>query len=90
MTDIYYLVRKEKDKKLALSFIEDIIQFIDIVAVDKKVIFQALASDFEDAIQNFSAIESGITHIVTRNLKDYQNSHLEIISSMGFVQKYLL
>lgn len=35
VTDLYYITRKEKDKATALSFIEDLIHFVDVISVDK-------------------------------------------------------
>ena len=57
--------------------------------VDENVIDMALNSgwkDFEDAVQNFSAVaDPNITAIITRNTKDFKESSLEIIDSLGFL-----
>ena len=57
--------------------------------VDENVINMALNSgwkDFEDAVQNFSAVaDPNITAIITRNTKDFKESSLEIIDSLGFL-----
>lgn len=87
ITDIYYLIRQAKDKETALTFIEELIQFIKIAGVNHSVILEALKSeisDFEDAVQNSAALHENITHIITRNLKDYKNSNLEIFSPEQF------
>ena len=53
------------------------------------VIDMALKSgwkDFEDAVQNFSAVaDSQVTAIVTRNTKDFKDSTLEIVDSRTFL-----
>ncbi|KPA14124.1 twitching motility protein PilT [Candidatus Magnetomorum sp. HK-1] len=88
VTDLYYIIRKEKGKDIALSFIEDLIQFVDVASVDKNVVINALRSeisDFEDAIQSFSAKQEGITIIITRNEKDFINSGLEILTPETFL-----
>jgi len=41
-------------------------------------------SDFEDAIQEFSAINSGIEVVVTRNAKDSKNSKLHVLEPTQF------
>ncbi len=89
VTDLYYIARKERGKETALSFIEDLIQFMHVISVDKNIIFNALhseISDFEDAIQVCSAIQEGITTIVTRNEKDFINSGLNIQNPKAFLQ----
>lgn len=89
VTDLYYITRKEKGKKTALSFIEDLLQFVNVTSVDKNIIIKALRSemsDFEDAIQAYSAKQEAITTIVTRNEKDFIRSGLDIHSPESFLQ----
>lgn len=89
VTDLYYITRKEKGKETALSFIEDLIQLVDVISVDKNIILDALSSDipdFEDAIQVCSATQDGISTIVTRNEKDFIMSGLNIQSPKKFLQ----
>ena len=89
VTDLYYITRKEKGKATALSFIEELIQFVDVISVGKNIILEALRSDipdFEDAIQVCSANQEEITTIVTRNKKDFIKSGLNIQSPRAFLQ----
>ncbi len=89
ITDLYYITRKAKGKKIALNFIEDLLQFIEIASVDRDVISQALnsaISDFEDAIQESSAKNEDIKVIVTRNEADFKNSDLEIHNPESFLK----
>ena len=88
VTDLYYIIRKEKGKETALLFLEDLIQFVDVASVDKNIIINALrsaVSDFEDAIQVCSAKQEEIKIIVTRNEKDFINSELNILSPKSFL-----
>lgn len=92
ITDLYYITRKAKSKQIALDFIGDLLQFIEIASVDKRVIIQALHSDmpdFEDAVQEGSAKNEGINVIVTRNEVDFKNSDLEIYSPESFLRASL-
>ncbi len=92
ITDLYYITRKAKSKQIALDFIGDLLQFIEIASVDKRVIIQALhsdMSDFEDAVQEGSAKNQGINVIVTRNEVDFKNSDLEIYSPESFLRASL-
>ena len=57
--------------------------------VDHEVIDMALRSgwkDFEDAVQNYAAVaDPEVTAIITRNLKDFQASELEVVDSVDFL-----
>lgn len=58
--------------------------------MDKEVVLGALNSDFkdfEDSLQNFSAIENGeIKIILTRNIKDYKKSNLAIFTPETYLK----
>ena len=58
--------------------------------MDKNAVMNALNSefkDFEDALQNFSAIENGqIKIILTRNLKDFKKSELAILTPETYLK----
>jgi predicted nucleic acid-binding protein len=58
VTDIYYIMRKQKSRDFAFNFLRNLLDIVDIAPVDKKVINGALNSpinDFEDAVQDHSA-----------------------------------
>lgn len=83
VTDIYYIFRKEKGKKIAMKFISNLIEIVDIIGIDKSVIIHALKAnlkDFEDAVQVSAAKSLNIEIIVTRNKSDFLNSGLEILT----------
>lgn len=89
ITDLYYIVRKAKDKETAFNLIKDLLQFVEIASVDKEVILKALQSslvDFEDAIQESSAKKEKINIIVTRNEGDFRNSGLIIHTPRSFLE----
>ena len=44
-------------------------------------------ANFEDALQNFSAVESSLIEIIlTRNLKDYKQSDLSVMSPEIYIK----
>ncbi len=91
ITDIYYILRKYKSKKVTKELITDILDFIETIDVNKEIISNALKSeieDFEDAVQENSAIFSDIELIVTRNKNDFKNSILKIYSPEEFIVKF--
>jgi len=63
-----------------------------VLQMDKHVVETALNSefkDFEDALQNFAAINNGeIELIITRNLKDYARSTIGVLSPESFVKLF--
>lgn len=83
ITDIYYISKKEKGHDVAIEFIGNLIQIVEIIGVDKATIISAIQSklsDFEDAIQESAARANEIEIIVTRNKKDFVNSTLKILT----------
>ena len=74
VTDIYYISRREKGNEIAIEFISNLIEIIDVIGVDKSTIVKALKSnlkDFEDAVQVSAAENYEIEIIVTRNKSDF-------------------
>ena len=67
-----------------------LISITEILVINKDSILQALNSDFkdfEDALQNYSAeINGNISIIITRNLKDYKNSSLSVMSPENYLK----
>ncbi|MBN2355574.1 PIN domain-containing protein [candidate division KSB1 bacterium] len=91
VTDVFYIARKEKGKAQTLELIEDLLNCVEVVSVDKTVILNALRSeltDFEDAVQECAATQAGIDTIITRNESDFKPSNLVILGSEMFVTLY--
>ena len=80
----YYILRKVTSHKKALSLISEIEEYVGIQETNRTILRKALKSsfsDFEDAIQYFSAVQLGkIDIITTRDLKDYKKSELPVLS----------
>jgi hypothetical protein len=45
-------------------------------------------TDFEDALQHYSALRNQCSCIITRNIKDYKKSVITIYSPLEFVSLY--
>lgn len=91
ISDIYYITRRMKGKKIALEFISDLIEVVEIIGVDKNTIIKSLNSnldDFEDAIQLSAASDHGLEAIITRNTSDFFSSVLSIFDPKDFIDKY--
>jgi hypothetical protein len=70
--------------------LKQLLTIIEIVSIEKNAVLDALNSDFkdfEDALQNFSAVENGeIKIILTRNLKDFKKSELAILTPETYLK----
>ena len=88
-TNIYYSLRKVLSHDERISALMQLQEVLHVIPVDAGIINAALCSgwsDFEDAVQNFTAMADGrITGIITRNTKDFQKSHLDIVDSKLFL-----
>lgn len=89
VTDIYYISRKEKGKEIAIEFISNLIEVVDVLGVDKNTIVKAIKSnlkDFEDAVQVSAAEYNEIEIIITRNKSDFLDSGLEILTPKELIE----
>jgi predicted nucleic acid-binding protein len=88
-TTMYYSLRKILTREQRISALSQLREVLKVAQVDAGVINLALTSgwkDFEDAVQYFSAVaDSQITAIITRNVKDFKNSTLEVVDSLAFL-----
>ncbi len=61
-----------------------------VTSADQRIVDQALDADFndyEDALQHFSALTKDIDYIITRNIKDFTNSQVEVFTPHDFLEK---
>ncbi|WZL89228.1 PIN domain-containing protein [Salinimicrobium sp. 3283s] len=88
--NVYYLLSKSAKHEIIIEKIKQLLNIIDIIKMDKEAVLGALNSnfkDFEDALQNFSAIENGeIKIILTRNIKDFKKSKLAILTPETYLK----
>ncbi|MEQ8416863.1 MAG: PIN domain-containing protein [Imperialibacter sp.] len=92
VTDIYYVARKSIGHDTSILFIEDLLDILDVVGIDRSVIKHALQlnfRDFEDAIQSVSAKLNDIDYVITRNISDFTKSEVTAITPDAFLKKLL-
>ena len=86
LKDIYYLVRKfNHSNEKTMDVLRSIVQLFDILDVNNKDAINAIESgnkDFEDALIIESAKRHQIDAIVTRNIADFKNSPIRILSPL--------
>lgn len=89
----YYVIEKSEGHKKAIYLIEQMESMFKTIDLTSLIINNAIKSgfsDFEDAIQFYSALsESKIQAIVTRNVKDFKSKDILILTPEQAI-KYLL
>lgn len=89
--NVYYLLRKLRSKEIAQQSLRKLRLILGIVALTENHIDWALNSsfsDFEDALQNYSAEAYGLEIIITRNVTDYKHSKLIVHTPFSFLKLY--
>ena len=89
ITDIYFLVEKERKHEFALLAIKKIVRMLTVIPVDLEIIKAALMlpmNDFEDAVQTVAAKRYGIETVVTRDKMGYDNSGLKVYLPGEFLE----
>jgi predicted nucleic acid-binding protein len=90
--NVYYLLRRTSKHEKVIERLSQLLTFIDVLQMDREIVLEALNSkfkDFEDALQNFSAVKSGnIDAIITRNVKDFTNSKIGVLTPDNFLKTF--
>jgi predicted nucleic acid-binding protein len=80
----HYLLKKYIDEKKLREVLYNLLDYIQVVPIDIETIKKGLKSkhkDFEDALQMISAYSiDKIDCIVTRNIKDFRDSEIPVLS----------
>lgn len=90
INNIYYIVRKFLGHKKTITVIEELTEMTHIIGTSRNEIIQALRnnfSDFEDSIQYSTALTiKGIETIITRNVRDYKNANIAVITPTNYLK----
>lgn len=88
-SNLYYVLRKFGSHKKVIKSLLELSELVDILKVDSDMVKSALTSDFndfEDSIQNFTSHENKKADcIITRNIKDYKDSSLPVMTPETFL-----
>jgi predicted nucleic acid-binding protein len=89
ITTLHYILKKSISEEKTRLALEHVIDNVSIIPVDINIIKKSLKSshkDFEDAIQIISAQSiNNMDYIVTRDLKDYKNAEINVLSPDDFL-----
>lgn len=90
ISNLYYLLRQTSRHEKVIEKLTQLVSITEVLVIDKDAIIQSLSSkfkDFEDALQNYSAELNGqIDLIVTRNIKDFKNSSLGVMTPENYLK----
>jgi len=90
ISNIYYILRRTSKHEKVIEKLKLLLTITKVLQMDRLVIEKALNSefkDFEDALQNFAAINYGeIEVIITRNVKDFKKSEIGVLTPESFVK----
>jgi predicted nucleic acid-binding protein len=91
LTDIFYIARKHtRSLELAREAVSSTLDTMTICPVNRNVLEAAFASgltDFEDAVQIYSAIAQNLDAIVTRDAKGFVSSTIPVYSVQELLKR---
>ena len=91
LIDIFYMLSERTDATIEKCQ-EIILKLRDVLFIipetDERVLSAARNNsfdDFEDSMQNESALIAGVDYIITRNKKDFKNSTIAVVTPEEFL-----
>ncbi len=89
--NIFYILRKLLGLTNAKNAIKYLRQLVEVSCINEKITDLALNSnfsDFEDALQYFVSKENNIEILLTRNIKDYVEKDIKVLTPKQFLETY--
>lgn len=87
-----YILSKLKSGNEAREILRKFRILVKVLPLNEKIIDLALNdklfSDFKDALHYYSSIENNHNFIITRNLRDYKNSKIPVMTANEFIVSY--
>jgi predicted nucleic acid-binding protein len=85
-----YILLKVKTNDEAKAILRKFKLLADVLPLDAKIVDLALNdtdfTDFEDALQYYTAIENNLDTIITRNLKDFKKSKIPVMTAEQYLK----
>ena len=90
----YYFAEKKHKAKKAKEKIRLLTGHINIAEASASTVHKTLKNksvlDFKDGLEYYAAVESGCSCIVSEDIDDFHFSKIEVITSEGFFEKYIM
>ena len=91
IANTHYILQQKMSASKTKMVLRKLKLIVDIYPLDDKIISLALNddmfTDFEDALQYFTAMEYKQDMIITRNMKDYKKSQLPIHTAKEYLSQ---
>ena len=88
-SNVYYILRRSAGHGKVTEKLMQLLRIINILPMDEKIVLHALHSDFrdfEDALQYQAALKADLIDVIlTRNVRDYRNSEIAVMSPQNFL-----
>jgi len=88
IANCYYIISSNRDEKTALKTISKLRSILTVLPFTDKEIGESLNSsikDFEDGIQYFIALNNNINNLITRNISDYRDLDINVLTPADFL-----
>ena len=89
VANVYYILRKAIGIEKSKETLRKLRLLVKIISVEEREVDLALNSsfsDFEDALQYYTAVKHGMETLLTRNIKDYKERDLIIQTPEQFIK----
>jgi predicted nucleic acid-binding protein len=90
----FYFAEKKYKTAAAKQKVRLLCEHIEIADVSRSAVRSALSdpavNDFEDGLEHYAAIEAHCDCIVTEDTGDFHFSKIEVLSRLGFYEKYMV
>lgn len=86
--NVAYIARKKFPGEAIYTVLATLLEMAEITQMDSDVVKSAVclkAKDFEDAMQYFSAKSAEVDCFVTRNVRDFPFSELQVLTPQEFL-----
>ena len=89
--DIYYITHRhthnDHDTQRVLSTLFGLFELLDTAGMDCRRAISSELTDYEDAMMVETALRCGMDCIVTRNLRDYEKSPVQVYAPSAFLAR---
>ncbi len=88
--NLNYLLTKQFNSVESRRILNNFKVLVNVLAVDKKIMELSLSSkfsDFEDAIQYYTALENNIDILITRNIKDFKLAKIAVLTAETYLKR---
>lgn len=89
IANLFYILNRHFNRKKAIQSLMKLRTLVGVLNCGDHAIDSALSSDFtdfEDAVQYYTALENSIDILITRNIKDYKTATINITTPFEYMR----